>query len=143
MFLVVFVDWLVSSQIPIKIPSTTTGTFRRCCTSAYDVARLHLVTPMDFWQNSTPCFGVAAFCMTKINDFRRIEFQEPYGPLRNSSPCGGLALFAHNIFGSFNISCKYQTEMPFFKRLQLSDRKNLKIKLIISDLSSCSSCCCC
>ena len=65
------------------------------------------------------------------------------GPLRNSSPCGGLARFAHNIFGSFNISCKYQTEMPFFKRLQLSDRKNLKIKLIISDLSSCSSCCCC
>ena len=39
--------------------------------SSYDLARLHLVVPMDFWRNSTPFFGVAAFCTTKNGDFRR------------------------------------------------------------------------
>ena len=28
------------------------------------------MTPMDFWRNSTPFFGVSAFCTTKICDFR-------------------------------------------------------------------------
>ena len=26
---------------------------------------------MNFWQNSTPFLGAAAFCMTKIDDFRK------------------------------------------------------------------------
>ena len=29
------------------------------------------MTPMDFWGNSSPFFGAAAFCMTKIDDFRK------------------------------------------------------------------------
>ena len=40
-------------------------------TSSYGVARLHLITPMDFWWNSTPFFGADAFCKTKTGDFRR------------------------------------------------------------------------
>ena len=36
----------------------------------YDVARLHLIVPMEPWQNFTPFFGAAAFCTTKIDDFR-------------------------------------------------------------------------
>ena len=39
--------------------------------SSYDLARLHLVAPMDFWRNSTPFFGAAAFCTTKNGDFRK------------------------------------------------------------------------
>ena len=39
--------------------------------SAYDKAKLHLRTPMDFGGNSTPFSGAAAFCLTKIGDFRR------------------------------------------------------------------------
>ena len=40
-------------------------------TSRNDGARLHLMAPMDFWQNSIPFFCVTAFCMTKIGEFRR------------------------------------------------------------------------
>ena len=36
----------------------------------YDVAILHLIVPMEPWQNFTPFFGAAAFCATKIDDFR-------------------------------------------------------------------------
>ena len=39
-------------------------------TLSYGVATLHLMTPMDFWRNSTPFFGAAALCTTKIEDFR-------------------------------------------------------------------------
>ena len=35
-----------------------------------DVARLHLMAPMDFWQNFASFFGVAVFCTTEIDDFR-------------------------------------------------------------------------
>ena len=34
--------------------------------SSYNVAVLHLMAPMDFWQNSTPFLGAVAFCTTKI-----------------------------------------------------------------------------
>ena len=37
----------------------------------YDLVRLHLITPMDFWQNPTQFFDTTAFCLTKIGDFRR------------------------------------------------------------------------
>ena len=38
--------------------------------SSYDIARLYLTEPTNFWRNSTPFFGAAAFCMTKIGGFR-------------------------------------------------------------------------
>ena len=34
--------------------------------SLCDTTRVHLMAPMNFWQNSTLSFGVAAFCLTKI-----------------------------------------------------------------------------
>ena len=40
--------------------------------SLYDVARLHMTAPMDFWQNSIPFFGAAAFCVTKIGNFIKL-----------------------------------------------------------------------
>ena len=33
------------------------------------LARLHLMAPMDLWQNSIPFFGAAALCATKIDNF--------------------------------------------------------------------------
>ena len=39
--------------------------------SSYDVARLHLTAPIDFWQNSITFFGAVALCTIKIDDFRK------------------------------------------------------------------------
>ena len=39
--------------------------------SSYDVARLHLIAPIDFWRNSIPFFGAVALCTMKIDDFRK------------------------------------------------------------------------
>ena len=36
----------------------------------YNVARLHLMSPVGLWRNSTPFFGAEPFCTTKIDDFR-------------------------------------------------------------------------
>ena len=44
----------------------TLGDVARHRMLSYDVGRLHLITPMDLWRNSTPFLGVEAFCMTKI-----------------------------------------------------------------------------
>ena len=38
--------------------------------SSYDVARLHLTSPLDFWRNSIPFFCAVALCTMKIDDFR-------------------------------------------------------------------------
>ena len=32
---------------------------------SYNMARPHLMAPMNVWQNSTPSFGAKAFCITK------------------------------------------------------------------------------
>ena len=40
--------------------------FLRHHTVWYDVARLLLMAPTDFWQNSTPFLDAVAFCMRKM-----------------------------------------------------------------------------
>ena len=47
----------------------TLGDVLRRLTSSYNVARLHLITPMDFWQNVYP------FLVWKIGDFWRCPSQ--------------------------------------------------------------------
>ena len=39
--------------------------------TAYNVARLLLMVPLEPWQNSTLFFGAVAFCTSKIDNFRR------------------------------------------------------------------------
>ena len=38
--------------------------------SSYDLARLHLMAPIGFLENSTLSFSAAAICTTKIGNFR-------------------------------------------------------------------------
>ena len=38
--------------------------------SSYDLARLHLIAPIGFLENSTLSFSAAAICTTKIGNFR-------------------------------------------------------------------------
>ena len=58
----------LSVCLPVPVSFINVGRRRQ---SSYDVARLYLTEPTNFWRNSTPFFGAAAFCMTKIGDFRR------------------------------------------------------------------------
>ena len=65
----------------------------------YDVAILHLITPLDFWQNSTPFFGAAAFCKTKIGDFIR----------RPSQSFSTIVLVNFVVFSSTVFICMFQS----------------------------------
>ena len=46
--------------------------------SSYDVARLHLAAPIDFWRNSIPFFGAVALCTMEIDDFRKRPQKSKY-----------------------------------------------------------------
>ena len=66
--------WIMSLNIlcffltlPLRHPPPPTiGTFRWRWMSSYNVPRLHLMKPIDFWCNYTPFLGAAAFCTTNI-----------------------------------------------------------------------------
>ena len=47
----------VCQPVCLPVPVTFIVVNRRR-QSSYDVARLHLTAPIEFWQNSTPVFGV-------------------------------------------------------------------------------------
>ena len=63
----------VSSMLCFCCVSVMFTQIERCHTPLYHIASQHLMTPMNFVENSSQLFSAAAFCRTKIGDYGRIH----------------------------------------------------------------------